>query len=44
MGAVAAKQTIVKEKPLLQYTFPHLYLYFLHDDGGMKRPKHVVGK
>ena len=43
-GLLRQKQTIVKEKPLSQHTFLHLYLYFLPDDGRMKRPKHVVGK
>ena len=34
----------VKDRPLLQYTSPFMYLYPLVDDGEMKRPKHVVGK
>ena len=42
-GCCAKKQTIVKEKPLPQHTFPFMYLCFLPDDGRMKRPKHVVG-
>jgi hypothetical protein len=43
-GLSRQKQTIVKEKPLSQHTFPFMYLCFLPDDGGMKWPKHVVGK